>query len=95
MKDEKESKTVPKALSNPDILKLFREVAMQGRERGWALIFPANMSEMASINTLVECGLITVDSGIRQFDLSGKAKSAEVICELTAAGKTACSALSI
>lgn len=95
MKDEKESKTVPTELSNPDILRLFREVARQDRERGWALLFPANVSEMANINTLVECGLVTVDSGIRQFDLSGKAKSAEVICELTSAGKTACSALSI
>jgi len=87
--------TIPQELSDPDILELFNEIARQVGQRGWALVFPANISEMGILNRLVTCGLITTDSGIRQFDVSGQAKSAEVICELTDTGKVVCSALAI
>lgn len=94
-KEKKMLGTLPKELSDPHTLKLFSEVAKQDRERGWALLFPADISEMGILNKLVGCGLISVDSGVRQFDLFGRAKSAEVICQLTETGKLACSALAV
>ena len=91
--DKQDVARIPEALRDPSILRIFTEVARQEQQRGWALLFPANVSEMTHINALVECGLITIDSDGRRFDIGGRAKSVEVICQLTEPGKLASSTL--
>jgi hypothetical protein len=91
--DNQDVARIPEALSDPSILRIFTEVARQEQQRGWALLFPANVSEMTHIEKLVECGLITVDGDVRRFDIGGRSKSAEVICQLTEPGKVASSTI--
>jgi hypothetical protein len=87
------SRRLPEELSDPSILQLFQEVAGQNRRRGWALLLPVDLVEMGRIHRLVDSGLIVLDSAVHRFDLSGRAKSAEVVCQLTEAGKLAATAV--
>jgi hypothetical protein len=89
MSNEQVSGMIPEELKEPSSLKLFNEVVRQHRKRGWALLFPADLDEMGTLNRLAQCGLIVIESDGQRFDLSGRAKSAEVICQLTHIGSFA------
>jgi hypothetical protein len=80
-------------LSQSTARRVFDTVTKQDRTRGWALLLPAEMWEMTTINGLVDSGLIALEPGVHRFDHLGRAKSAEVVCHLTDVGKLAAALL--